>query len=85
MLSARQNGCESTRFGRIITKLRLPITEMINNNFSQPINLIKEIFNTQYFAVLTSDERGQPYSNLIAFAGTDDLKSLVFFHKPEHT
>jgi hypothetical protein len=51
---------------------------MINNNFAQPIDLIKDIFNTQYFAVLTSDERGQPYSNLIAFAGTDDLKSLVF-------
>jgi heme iron utilization protein len=40
--------------------------------------LLKEIFSTQYFAVLSSDENGQPYSNLVAFAITDDLKSLIF-------
>jgi heme iron utilization protein len=40
--------------------------------------LIREILNTQYFAVLSSDENGQPYSNLVAFAVTEDLKSLIF-------
>jgi heme iron utilization protein len=40
--------------------------------------LIREIFSTQYFAVLSSDENGQPYSNLVAFAVTEDLKSLIF-------
>jgi uncharacterized pyridoxamine 5'-phosphate oxidase family protein len=40
--------------------------------------LVQEIFSTQYFAVLSSDENGQPYSNLIAFAVTEDLKSLIF-------
>jgi heme iron utilization protein len=40
--------------------------------------LLKEIFSTQYFAVLSSDENGQPYSNLVAFAATDDLKSIIF-------
>ncbi len=40
--------------------------------------LLKKIFDTQYFAVLNSVGSGQPYSNLIAFAVTDDWKSLVF-------
>jgi heme iron utilization protein len=40
--------------------------------------LLKDIFSTQYFAVLSSNENGQPYSNLVAFAVTDDLKSLIF-------
>jgi heme iron utilization protein len=40
--------------------------------------LLKEIFSTQYFAVLSTDENGQPYSNLVAFTVTDDLKSLIF-------
>ena len=40
--------------------------------------LINKIVNTQYFAVLNSVGKGQPYSNLVSFAITDDLKSLVF-------
>jgi heme iron utilization protein len=40
--------------------------------------LIKEICSTQYFAVLSTDENGQPYSNLVAFAVTEDLRSLIF-------
>jgi nitroimidazol reductase NimA-like FMN-containing flavoprotein (pyridoxamine 5'-phosphate oxidase superfamily) len=40
--------------------------------------LVQEIFGTQYFAVLSSDENGQPYSNLVAFAVSEDLKSLIF-------
>ena len=44
----------------------------------QPERLLKEVVNSQYFAVLNSVGEGQPYSNLVAFAITDDLKSLVF-------
>ena len=45
---------------------------------TKPEQLIKEVVNTQYFAVLNSVGEGQPYSNLVSFAITDDLKSLVF-------
>ena len=40
--------------------------------------LIKDLANTQYFAVLSSVGEGQPYSNLVSFAITTDLKSLIF-------
>jgi|WetSurMetagenome_2_1015567.scaffolds.fasta_scaffold410146_2 uncharacterized pyridoxamine 5'-phosphate oxidase family protein len=40
--------------------------------------LLKKIIGGQYFAVLNSVGGGQPYSNLITFAITSDLKSLVF-------
>ena len=42
------------------------------------MQLLKEVVGTQYFAVLNSLGNGIPYSNLISFAVTDDLKSLVF-------
>jgi general stress protein 26 len=45
---------------------------------SEHEQLINKIVNTQYFAVLNSVGEGQPYSNLVSFAITDDLKSLVF-------
>jgi uncharacterized pyridoxamine 5'-phosphate oxidase family protein len=34
--------------------------------------------STQYFAVLNTIGHGLPYSNLVSFAATDDLRSLVF-------
>jgi nitroimidazol reductase NimA-like FMN-containing flavoprotein (pyridoxamine 5'-phosphate oxidase superfamily) len=40
--------------------------------------LLKKIISSQYFAVLNSVGDGHPYSNLVAFAITSDLKSLVF-------
>jgi len=40
--------------------------------------LIKDIVNTQYFAVLSTIDEGQPYSNLVSFAITTDLKTLIF-------
>jgi nitroimidazol reductase NimA-like FMN-containing flavoprotein (pyridoxamine 5'-phosphate oxidase superfamily) len=40
--------------------------------------LLKKIIGGQYFAVLNSVGDGQPYSNLITFAITNDLESLVF-------
>ncbi|MFC1914528.1 pyridoxamine 5'-phosphate oxidase family protein [Chloroflexota bacterium] len=42
------------------------------------MQLLKDMIVTQYFAVLNSVGEGQPYSNLVAFAITDDLKALVF-------
>jgi nitroimidazol reductase NimA-like FMN-containing flavoprotein (pyridoxamine 5'-phosphate oxidase superfamily) len=40
--------------------------------------LLKKIIGGQYFAVLNSVGDGRPYSNLIAFAISSDMKSLVF-------
>jgi uncharacterized pyridoxamine 5'-phosphate oxidase family protein len=40
--------------------------------------LLKKIIGGQFFAVLNSVGGGQPYSNLVTFTITSDLKSLVF-------
>ena len=40
--------------------------------------LIRELFDSQKLAVLGTQKEGQPYANLIAFAASDDLKSLYF-------
>jgi nitroimidazol reductase NimA-like FMN-containing flavoprotein (pyridoxamine 5'-phosphate oxidase superfamily) len=41
-------------------------------------SLLKELFAMQRFAVLATQNNGQPYTNLVAFAVTEDLKSLLF-------
>ena len=40
--------------------------------------LLKEVISSQYFAVLNSVGEGLPYSNLVSFAISDDLKFLFF-------
>ena len=35
--------------------------------------LLSDLFSSQRLAVLSTQESGQPYSNLVAFAQTDDL------------
>ena len=51
---------------------------MVNDNLLDPVSIIKDVIDHQFFAVLSSVEKGHPYSNLVAFAATDDLKYLVF-------
>ncbi len=41
-------------------------------------HLIRELFESQKLAVLGTQNQGQPYANLIAFAASHDLKSLYF-------
>jgi nitroimidazol reductase NimA-like FMN-containing flavoprotein (pyridoxamine 5'-phosphate oxidase superfamily) len=41
-------------------------------------DLIRELFESQKLAVLATQNQGQPYANLVAFAPSDDLKSLYF-------
>ena len=41
-------------------------------------DLIRELFESQKLAVLGTQNEGQPYANLVAFAPSDDLKSLYF-------
>lgn len=43
--------------------------------------IVQGLLNSQRLAVLAtlmSDQLGRPYSNLIAFAATDDLKEILF-------
>ena len=51
---------------------------MILNSYTEGSKLLKCILTSQYLAVLNSLSEGLPYSNLVSFATTDDLKSLVF-------
>jgi heme iron utilization protein len=43
-----------------------------------PAQLLKEVVDTQYFAVLNTVGEGVPYSNLVSFVISQDLRSLVF-------
>ena len=40
--------------------------------------ILSELFTSQKLAVLGTHQRGQPYGSLVAFAATQDLKSIVF-------
>ena len=40
--------------------------------------LLRELFRSQLFAALATQQLTRPYSNLVAFAATDDLKSIIF-------
>lgn len=39
---------------------------------------LKKLLQTQPLAVLATQDRGQPYASLVAFASSGDLKSLYF-------
>lgn len=39
---------------------------------------ISTLFRSQFLAVLASQEDGQSYANLVAFAATEDLRSVLF-------
>jgi len=41
-------------------------------------SLLRQVLTTQYFAVLNTVGEGLPHSNLVSFAVTHDLGSLVF-------
>jgi nitroimidazol reductase NimA-like FMN-containing flavoprotein (pyridoxamine 5'-phosphate oxidase superfamily) len=47
-------------------------------NASQLRKTLKDLFTSQRLGVLATYGEGQPYSSLVAFATTDDLKYLVF-------
>ena len=42
------------------------------------VDNIRELLASQRLAVLSTQNQGQPYSNLVAFAVTPDLKYLLF-------
>ena len=39
---------------------------------------IKELFDSEKLAVLATQKNGQPYTSLVAFAATEDLKHMFF-------
>jgi heme iron utilization protein len=45
--------------------------------------LLKELFKSQLFAALATQQLTRPYSNLIAFAVTPDLKEILFITRRE--
>lgn len=47
-------------------------------NSANMLERIKELFQSQRLAVLGTQDHGQPYNNLMAFAATPDLKHLIF-------
>ena len=53
-------------------------TETLLSEESELELLIRELFESQKLAVLGTQDEGQPYANLVAFAASNDLKSLYF-------
>ncbi len=47
-------------------------------NTEELSGLIKRLLDSQRFAVLATQFEGQPYSNLVALAEADNLRSLLF-------
>lgn len=48
------------------------------SNTEQSTQQLRELLASQLFCVLATQVDGQPYSNLVAFVATDDLRNLVF-------
>jgi len=40
--------------------------------------LLRELFRSQLFAALATQQLTRPYNNLVAYATTDDLKNIIF-------
>lgn len=48
------------------------------NSISEWKQKIRELFDSQMLAVLATDDREFPYTSLVAFSCTEDLKFLLF-------
>ncbi len=49
-----------------------------NNDAGKIRSELKNLLNFQNLAVLATHNHGQPYTSLVAFAGSEDLKALYF-------
>ncbi len=45
---------------------------------SDIIENVKNLFNSQRLSVLSTQNKGQPYTSLVGFVSTEDLKSILF-------
>lgn len=50
----------------------------MNDNKIQTLDRVKRLLRSQLFAVLSTQKKGQPYANLVAFDSSDDLKQIIF-------
>jgi uncharacterized protein YhbP (UPF0306 family) len=48
------------------------------SGLSQHRGQLNELLTSQQLAVLATHREGQPYSNLVAFAATEDLRHILF-------
>jgi len=55
-----------------------PLKKLIVKDTKRLTEQLHELFFAQSLAVLSTAGNGQPYSNLIAFAASDDLRDLIF-------
>lgn len=54
------------------------IIVIATGKMNQPEIVFKEILTSQYFAVLSTVSGRLPYNNLVSYAVTSDLKSVIF-------
>ena len=47
------------------------------NNDVEMQRILRDLFRSQRFAVLATDDHGQPFASLMAFAATEDLGQIV--------
>lgn len=52
--------------------------ESVLKNADELASLVRDLFRSQSIAVLATQRQGQPFTNLVAFAATEDLKHLAF-------
>jgi len=50
----------------------------MNDDELQLKKLLRELFRSQLFAALATQQLTRPYNSLVAFATTDDLKNIIF-------
>ena len=50
----------------------------MDKDLSQVKRELRKLLRSQSLAVLATQNQGQPYASLVAFASSDDLKSLYF-------
>ena len=48
------------------------------NDTSETLAVIRDLLESQRLGVLSTQDHGQPYSNIIAIAATADLRHLIF-------
>ena len=49
-----------------------------NSDAGKIRSALENLFKNQHLAVLATHDHGQPYTSLVAFAGSEDLKALYF-------
>jgi len=50
----------------------------MNEEDLQLKKLLRELFRSQLFAAMATQQLTRPYNNLVAFAATEDLKNILF-------